>query len=170
MAKLNFMGFLKVAAKAGPVVYALARQLAPQIQRMIAENPEAYSALFGRFRTVLGVKGGAKQQGLTQRCVVLRDQVTYLYASANNAEVAKKTVAWRNELEALERAIPVLNAMSRRKKVMEKRQIEKRLDILSSEILAASLVDTVEDADIVSDPSDGGQYTASEDGQYTADH
>lgn len=58
---------------------------------------------------------------------VLREQATYLYASANNSEAAKKAIAWRHELESLERAIPVLDAMSRKQRLTEKRHIERRL-------------------------------------------
>lgn len=147
--KPNFFGFLKLAAKAGPVVYALARQFGPQLQRMVKENPEAFGALSEKFGRVVGTKNARSSSSLMHRTRVLREQVTYLYASANNSSVAKKAVTWRNELESLERAIPVLEAMGRRRRIVEKRQVEKRLDTLSSEILAASLVDSVEDAEVV---------------------
>lgn len=150
--KLNFVGLLKLAAKAGPVVYALTRQFAPQIQRMMRDNPEAFASLTGRFSRVIGTQSEKSTKGLAHRTAVLRDQVTYLYASAHNAEAAKQSIAWRNELEALERAIPVLDAMTRRRKSAEKKQIEKRLDALSSEILSASLIETIEDAEVVTNP------------------
>ncbi len=150
--KFNLIGFLKLAAKAGPVVYAVARQVGPQVQRLMNENPEAFALLTRRFKQVTGTQGEKTPKGLTHRTTVLREQATYLYASANNSEAAKKAIAWRHELESLERAIPVLDAMSRKQRLTEKRHIERRLDAISSEILSASLIDTIEDAEIISNP------------------
>ena len=141
------MKFIKLAIQAGPMVAAIARQLAPQLQRMIRDNPEAFESMSHRFSKVVGTKKESPR-GFEQRCRVLRDQVTYLYASANTSDVAHQAIAWRKELEAVEHALPVLQAMGRQQRMVEKRHLEKRLDHLSSEILAASLIDEVEDAEL----------------------
>jgi len=118
---------------------------------MVKDNPEAFAGLTRRFSKVTG----AKESGsLQQRVNVLREQATYLYASANTADVAQQAAAWRTELEAIEKAVPVLDAMSRKRRIAERRELVGRIDRLSSQILAASLIDTVEDAEIVGE-SDG---------------
>ncbi|MCF2706192.1 hypothetical protein I6E29_02770 [Arcanobacterium haemolyticum] len=154
-----FLRFLKLAAKAGPVVFAMVKSLAPQIQRMIRENPEVFNAMSQRFTRVIGSKkDDGNKKNLAHRISVLRDQVTYLYASANNYEAARTTLFWRNELETLERALPVLDAMSRRQRASHERHLSRRLDNLSAAILSASLIDDVEDAEIIH-PHDGAHTT-----------
>ncbi len=151
---------LRLAAKAGPVVLIVAKELAPQIQRILRENPNAFSALTGRFQKVIGSKEeGNTPKGLENRSIVLREQVTYLYASANTAEVARQAISWRNELDAIERSLPVIKVMKRSQQITERRKLSKRLDELSSKILAASLIDDVEDAVVVHDGTYEGTAT-----------
>ncbi len=141
---------LRLAAKAGPVALIVARELTPQIQRILKENPNAFASITGRFGKVIGSKkDGSSPKGLESRSLILREQVTYLYASANTGDVARQAIAWRNELEAIERALPVIKAMSRRQQIVERRKLVKKLDDLSSKIFAASLIDEVEDAVVV---------------------
>lgn len=143
MAK-KYRTFIKLAAQAGPVVYAVARRLAPQIRRLMAENPAAFAGLTDRFGAVVGKQPHKTPKGPEQRCQVLREQVTFLYASAANSDAAKQAIMWRNELESIERGLPVLKAMSGHNRVLHKRRISKRLDHLSAEILTASLIGEVE--------------------------
>ncbi|MFT3942708.1 MAG: hypothetical protein QM705_02630 [Ancrocorticia sp.] len=148
---------LRLAAKAGPIALIVARQLAPQIQRILKDNPDAFSAVTGRFGKIAkSRKEGNSPKGLGSRSLILREQVTYLYASANTGEVARQAIAWRNELEAIERALPVIKAMSRRQQIIERRKLAKKLDDLSGQIFAASLIDEVEDAVVVHDGTDDG--------------
>ena len=51
--------------------------------------------------------------------------------------------------------------MSRRRRIAERRELVGRIDRLSSQILAASLIDTVEDAEIVGE-SDGADEGGTE--------
>lgn len=145
----------KVAAKAGPIVLVVARQLAPQIQKILKENPEAFAGLIARFDGVLRSKHKERApRGLEHRAVILREQVVYLYASANTSDVAKQAIAWRNELDGIERSLPVIKAMKRGAQIAHHRKFSKRLDELSQEILAASLTDEVEDAVVLDEVED----------------
>ena len=129
---------LKLARKVGPAALMAAVRYGPELRRMVKDNPEAFAGLTRRFSKVTG----AKESGsLQQRVNVLREQATYLYASANTADVAQQAAAWRTELEAIEKAVPVLDAMSRRRRIAERRELVGRIDRLSSQILAASLID-----------------------------
>ncbi|MDO4887909.1 MAG: hypothetical protein Q3979_04275 [Actinomycetaceae bacterium] len=166
---------LKVARKVGPVAAMAVIRYGPQLRKLVADNPEVVEKITQRFKKV----DSAKQHGtLEQRVQVLRDQVTYLYASANTSEVARQAAEWRKELEALQQAIPLLQAMSSRQKMTERRRITQRIDLLSAQILEASLVDSIEDAEIVggSDPDrhaddtgNGTEAPGADDGQKDAD-
>lgn len=153
-----FKVILRLAAKAGPIAVIVARELAPQIQKILKENPNAFAGITGRFGKIVGSKKeGNSPKGLESRCLILREQVTYLYASANTGDVARQAIAWRNELEAIERALPVIKAMSRRQQLVERRNLAKKLDDLSGQIFAASLIDEVEDAVVVHDEEKDGE-------------
>ncbi len=156
---------LKLARKVGPAALMAAVRYGPELRRMVKDNPEAFAGLTRRFSKVTG----AKESGsLQQRVNVLREQATYLYASANTADVAQQAAAWRTELEAIEKAVPVLDAMSRKRRIAERRELVGRIDRLSSQILAASLIDTVEDAEIVGE-SDGAETEGPRTGSDAAD-
>ncbi|MBR5950524.1 MAG: hypothetical protein IKZ87_03725 [Actinomycetaceae bacterium] len=151
----KFSMLLKLARRVGPTVALVAARYGPQIRQIIKENPEAFERITGQFKKAITARSNQnkKPQGLDERLALLREQVTYLYASANNAEVAHQASAWRKEIEKLERSVPLLNAMGRKQHAIQKRKMEMRIDRLSSQILAASLVDDIEDAEF----SEGGE-------------
>ena len=149
----------RLAAKLGPAVLIVARQLAPQIQKILKDNPDAFSDLLKRFKLVQDSKKKEKApKGLENRVTILREQVVYLYASANTSEVAKQAIVWRNELDAIERALPVIGAMKHSSQVAQRRKFSRRLDELSQQILAASLTDEVEDAIVLDDTEDNENF------------
>lgn len=146
--------FFKLAAKAGPLVYATGRALSPYIKRLIAEDPERFQAMMHRLSSSLSTKSplpNAKDEQLASRCALLRDHVTYLYASADNAAEAERAVAWRDALESIEKALPLLHALSPATRRAQVKALGKRLDHLAEEILAASITEEVEDAYIFPD-------------------
>ena len=145
----KFSMLMKVARRVGPTVALVVARYGPQIRQLIKENPEVFDRITGQFKKTIQARKdqNSKPEGLADRCALLREQVTYLYASANNAEVASQASAWRKEIESLERSIPLLNAMGRKQRNVERRKMEHRIDKLSAQILAASLVDDIEDAE-----------------------
>lgn len=153
MSKVSLI--LKLARTLGPTVALAAARYGPQIRQLVKDNPEVIDQITKRFSKAAKARADQNNPGgLARRCEVLREQATYLYASANNADTAHKAAAWRKEIEAIERSIPLLDAMGRRQRLTEKRKIEQRLDALSSDILAASLVDDIEDAEFTDSPED----------------
>lgn len=145
----KFSMLVKVARRVGPTVALVVARYGPQIRQLMKDNPEVFDRITGQFKKTIQARKDqdSKPEGLADRCALLREQVTYLYASANNAEVARQASAWRKEIESIERSIPLLNAMGRKQRSTEKRKIGHRIDKLSSQILAASLVDDIEDAE-----------------------
>lgn len=153
MSKFSVM--MRLARTLGPTLAIAVARYGPQIRQIIKENPEAFDRITKQFSKVARARSEQNSPGgFARRCEVLREQVTYLYASANSAEVARQASAWRKEIEAIERAVPLLDAMGRRQRLVEKRKLEQRIDELSAKILEASLVDDIEDAEFTDSPED----------------
>lgn len=150
---------MKLAIKAGPAVVAVVRYASPLIRQMIEKDPQRFQALLSRMGGIVGTKkrisfkndAHAGIADLHERCAVLRDQVTYLYASADRPAEAQRAVQWRDELEAIERVLPIIESMSKRSAIVEYKRLERRIDQLASTILAASIVEEIEDAELVSE-------------------
>lgn len=141
---------LKLATVAGPAVYNVIRNYGPQLKRMMDENPELFEKVKDRLTAIVSAgKAKTGTKAISHRVEVLRDQVTYLYASANSVAMAEQASQWRAELDSIEKVIPVLDAMSTKARRDKKRGLEKQLDELSAKILAATLEDDVEDAEVV---------------------
>ncbi len=156
----SFKMLLKLARTAGPAVLVVVTQYGPQLRKLMNENPQLAQGITSRFQRVLGVGGtGSAPRDLSARCQVLREQVTFLYASANTAEVAQQARLWRDELESIERALPVLDAMSRKQRSVQRRHLERRIDVLSQHILATSLVDDIEDAEVAEEATKAEETT-----------
>ena len=139
----------KLAKRLGPAALIVATKYGPKLQELIKSNPTAVNKITDRLHQVVQSKeqNSNSPKGLAERTRVLKEQVTYLYASANTAEVAKQASEWRATLDSIDRSIPVLAAMSRSKRGPERKALSKRLDALSEEIMAASLADDIEDAE-----------------------
>ena len=65
--------------------------------------------------------------------------------------VAEQATAWRHELDALDSALPVIGAMRSTQRRQQIRSLEKTIDGLSAQILALTLEDDIEDAEIIDD-------------------
>ena len=138
---------VKVATVAGPAILKMIQTYGPQLREIAANNPEVLTGI--KRKITASNRLGAKKFTLPvmqERIAVLKDQVTYLYASANTPAVAKRASAWRSELDALENTLPILGAMSKNAQNKELAIMQTRIDKLSSDILAATITDNIEDA------------------------
>ena len=143
----KFKVIIKLATKVGPALVAVAMRYGPQIRQILKDNPQAFDRIIAQTSKISKLREKKKStDAFARRCAVLREQVTYLYASANTAEVAQQAQRWRHELENMERSLPLLEVMSRKNRMNEMRKIDRKIDYLSTSILAASLVDDIEDA------------------------
>lgn len=150
---------IKVASVAGPAIVKVVQKYGPQLRQLAKDNPEALGSIKRRVTAVAhATTRGNSLHAVGNRIGVLRDQVTYLFASANTPAVARQASAWRAELDALETLIPVVGAMSRPMQKSELKAIQKRIDALSASILAATIGDDIEDAETVVDYQGGADY------------
>lgn len=143
-----FKTLLKAARRVGPAAFLAVVRYGPQIRAMIRENPRVAERITGRFQKVAKSRGGMDAASLYSRIEVLKEQVTYLYASADSSAVARQASAWRSDLEAIQQAIPVVESMSNAARNTQRRKLVSRLDDIASDLLAFSLENVVEEADI----------------------
>lgn len=145
----KFRALIRLATTAGPIIYGVVRKYGPQLKELVEENPQLFAKIEHRVAGFANKKG--KRGRIEHRIEVLRDQTTYLYASANNAQVAKQVAAWRDELESLRLSVNLLNSMSSKRRRASERLIETRIDELSGKILETTIQDDIEDAEVVDD-------------------
>lgn len=144
---------IKLATVAGPTVFKVVKTFGPQLRALKDSNPEVFNRLTERVAALAKVgKGNPRSAAhIEKRIGVLRDQVTYLYASANTPAVAAKASAWRTELDAIEHGLPVLEAMTPKLRKARLKEIDARVNELSEVILVATFDDEIEDAEVVDD-------------------
>ncbi|MGV9182863.1 hypothetical protein [Arcanobacterium canis] len=151
MARSKYGSLIKFATVAGPVAIELLRKYGPALRKIAQENPELLDRIRNTVGKVRHSKGENSPEGLDERISVLRDQITYLYASADSPFEAQRAKAWRNDVEVIERALPLLRAMAAKQRKIEATKLSKRLDYLSAQILDASIEEQIEDAEVVDD-------------------
>ena len=143
----KFKMLIKLATTVGPVAYGLAQRYGPVVMQTLKDNPQLAEQVQSRFTSNRPKKRGIA--GLRYRVQVLREQVTYLYGTANNLEVAEKTRNWRRELDNIEHALNLVDVMQSKERRAKERELVARIDELSDEVLKLTLEDDIEDAVIV---------------------
>jgi hypothetical protein len=79
-------------------------------------------------------------EGVAGVIAMLREQIAYLLESADDADERRRAEGWGSRLQRLERAYPLLGAPA------ERRQLEAQVERLRAEVVAAFLVERIEDA------------------------
>ncbi|MDE1566027.1 hypothetical protein ACXITP_02800 [Actinotignum sanguinis] len=160
----KYRALLRLARRIGPAIVFVITRYGPQLRALIRENPQIVSKIQNRMHQLAGKNPHEREaRSLGGRIEILKEHVTYLYASANTPEIAEKAAAWRAELDSIDRAIPVLDAMARTQRLSEQRKLSKRIDALSQSILSASLSDYIEDAIIDDDAAAPGNAAPGDD-------
>ena len=138
---------LKIATVAGPAVFKMLKKYGPQLRELYQQNPDLFQTLTGKINAITSArKSESDVDSLAKRVEVLREQVTYLYASANTPEAAEQARKWRTELLGIQKSLPLLDAMAKKNRKLEMKVLDQRIDNLSAAIIAANIEDEVEDA------------------------
>lgn len=138
---------LKVATVAGPAIFRVLKKYGPQLREIYQQNPDLFKVVSGKITTITSArKDEATSANLAKRVEILREQVTYLYASANTPAAAEQARKWRNELAGIQKSLPLLDAMATKNRKAEAKALNERIDQLSAAIIAANIEDEVEDA------------------------
>lgn len=145
----KFNRLIRWAIISGPVVLQTVQKYGPVVKNLIDSNPDAVDKVTGKLKSYQKAKKKTGVEGAAERISILKDQVTYLYGSANTPEVATQASNWKSELNKLEVSLPLVDVMSVSEKRKRLKDINDKIDRLSSEILAAVVEDDIQDADIV---------------------
>ena len=152
MAKIS--GIMKLAMVAGPTVVEVVRKFGPTLTKAMKENPEVFRVVQTQVdRMAKARKSGHGSEGLRRRVNILRDQVAYLHASADDARETRRAEEWRRQLDKIDASISVLGAMGKETATREEDHIGKRIDKLSGEILSAFIDEQEEDAQLGRGPA-----------------
>ena len=154
----KFSRLARLAIVAGPAVIQMVQQYGPVLKKFASENPDTVDQISGKLKNYRKAKRKTGAEGVAERIDVLKEQVTYLYGSANTAEVAKAAAQWKAELTKLEVSLPLIEVMSPAEKRRKLKEITAKIDALAAEILAAVVEDDVEDAIVLDEdewPHDG---------------
>ncbi|KAE8764671.1 hypothetical protein [Georgenia thermotolerans] len=137
---------VKIAVTAGPAVWEAVRRMGPMLTRMREENPEIYNLVSQQVTRMASARQENRgEEGLRRRIGVLRDQVAYLIASADDDAESRRAEDWRRQLDKIEASLPLLGAMSRHAAAKEAKHVDERIDALSAQILSAYVDEQRED-------------------------
>ncbi|MDY5133113.1 hypothetical protein [Actinotignum urinale] len=148
---MKISSLFKAILKTGPVVAGVLLKYGPQLKELAQKNPRLVEKIHGVYTKIAGTAPSRSSAQMASKIVALKEQVTYLYANATTPKELEDAKKWREELDMLERAIPVVDTMRYSKKKMEQRAMYRRLNKISDAVLAATLVEYIEDAEIVDD-------------------
>lgn len=145
----KFTALIRWAIVSGPMVVKMVRQYGPVIKKVIDNNPQVVHKLTGKLKSYQSAKDKKGVPGVEARLAVLREQVTYLYASANTPDVVEKATRWKAQLAKIEAGIPLVEVMSDKEQKRQLKDLNEKIDALSNEILAAVVEDDIQDAEIL---------------------
>ncbi|MBM9433318.1 hypothetical protein [Flaviflexus equikiangi] len=147
----KFITLIRWAVLSGPVVVQTVQRYGPMIKKLVDSNPDAISNLTGKLKSYQNAKAKKGLPGASDRLGVLRDQVAYLYASANSPEIAEQAVAWKSQLAKIEASLPLIEVMTPKEQRRKLKAINAKIDSISSDILAAVVEDDIQDAEVLDD-------------------
>ncbi len=156
----KFRLLIRLATIAGPSVLRVVRHYGPQLRTMVNENPQLLEQIKGKIKPLAIARSKeTKTQEYKESLEVLRQQVTYLFASANDSVMAAKTRNWRNEIDSLEKSLPLYATMSASVRRKELKILQQRIDTLSAAIVDVTISNVIEDAQIVEKATDNSNKT-----------
>lgn len=147
----KFTTLIRWAILSGPVVVNAVQRYGPVIKKMIDSNPDAVSTLSGKLKSYQDARQKKGVPGATKRVEVLREQVTYLYASANTPAVAEQATEWKQQLAKIDAGLPLIEVMTPKEQKRKVKEINARIDTLAGDILAAVVEDDIQDAEVLDD-------------------
>ncbi|MGC5617077.1 hypothetical protein [Georgenia sp. Z1491] len=145
MARIPLAKLLNIAVVAGPAIWKIVSRYGPVLIDMRNKNPAAFDKVAG---SVKGLAGSVRPGpgNLTSQAEVVRKQINYLVASADDDAELARVGGWRKRLEKIEAAIPLLDAMSPKVRKTQLKTLRAQLDALAAEVLDAFIGEQAEDA------------------------
>ncbi|MGC5629735.1 hypothetical protein ACPYO6_15990 [Georgenia sp. Z1344] len=145
MARIPLAKLLNVAVVAGPAIWKIVSRYGPVLIDLRNKNPAAFDKVAGSVKGLAGsVRPGAGN--LATQAEVVRKQINYLVASADDDAELARVAGWRRRLEKIEAAVPLLEAMSPKVRKAQTKTLRAQLDTLAAEVLDAFIGEQAEDA------------------------
>lgn len=117
--------------------------------RWLSSHPEVWDAIKEQ-ATKLSKTATNKPEGVLATVAVLREQVDYLAASADDAGEERRAKDWSKRLDSCERAAQLLKAPGATRK--DRKALGKSTEVLRSEIFSAYIAEMGEDAETGTTP------------------
>lgn len=150
MAKGRIGTLIKIATVAGPTIYTLVTKYGPELRRLKDNNPEAFDRVTGTVKSMTGIgKNSVPTRGVKgaeHRIKELREQVTYLRDSADDAYERDRATLWGAQLDKLEGGLRLVRSMGEEARAAELERVNARLDRLAGDVLSAYIDELDEDA------------------------
>ncbi|MGO1509492.1 MAG: hypothetical protein ACTHXO_06580 [Actinomycetaceae bacterium] len=152
MARIPLTKLLNVAIVAGPAIWKIVSRYGPVLIDLRNKNPQAFDKVAG---SVKGLAGSMRpgSGNLASQAEVVRKQINYLVASADDDAELARVSGWRRRLEKIEAAVPLLDAMSTKVRKAQTKTLRTQLDTLAAEVLDAFIGEQAEDSGIVTQPT-----------------
>lgn len=147
----KFTALIRWAILSGPIVLKTVQRYGPMIKGMIDSNPDAVSNVTEKLKAYQEARQKKGIPGATKRVQILRDQVTYLYASANTPAVAEQAADWKQQLAKIEASLPLIEVMTPKEQKRKLKEVNARIDAISGNILAAVVEEDIQDAEVLDD-------------------
>lgn len=139
---------ISILTTAGPIVFEMVRKYWPTIKEAIEKNPELLKAAQDQLKRLsLARQSGHSVEGIRERLGILREQVSYLHASADNSAEVRQAATFRAQLDRFEASLVTTAAAgSARARTRELRLISANLDKLTERILMAFVEEKISDS------------------------
>lgn len=124
-------------------VVALVGTAGPVVAKYLRDNPEIGQTV-NEAVTKLLKRRSSGPEGVIETIAVLREQVAYLEASADDDDETQRAQRWGRRLDNLEHAAALLRDSASKR---EMRTVRDQLTTLRGEILAAFVAEQADDAE-----------------------
>lgn len=151
MARIPLAKLLNFAVIAGPAIWKIVSRYGPVLIDLRNQNPAAFDKVAGSVKGLAGTMRPGSTN-LASQAEVVRKQINYLVASADDDTELARVSGWRKRLEKIEAAVPLLEAMSPKVRKAQQKTLRGQLDGLAAEVLDAFIGEQAEDSGITTVP------------------
>ena len=132
---------------AAPVVIEMVRKYWPVIEQKIKENPELLHSIQDQLKKLATArKAGFTPDALRDRLAILREQVAYLRAPADDDGEALRATVFQKQIENREASIRTAEAASGRHREKDLRMISEKVDALTEKVVTAFIDEKSQDS------------------------
>lgn len=138
---------ITILTTAAPVVIEMVRKYWPLIEQKIRENPELLHGVQDQLKKLSKARqAGYTPDALRDRLAILREQVAYLRASADDDAEARRAQLFQKQIENLSASIRTAEAAAGRHRTKDLRMISDKVDTLTEKVVTAFIDEKSQDS------------------------